>query len=96
MIRVLAVAVLALVAAPVPAESYPCYSPREEVVAGLRDGYGERQLGFGATVRGDAVVELWVGETTFTIVLSLPDGRVCFVAAGTEWVPVFPVRGEKS
>ena len=56
---------------------------------GLGSGnYGERLNASGVTTTG-ALVELYEapGGESWTLVLALPDGRACLIAAGNEWRP---------
>lgn len=69
-------------------------APRPDIVARLSGKYAEAQAGYGI-VGGTKALELWVSEDgTFTILLTLPNGLSCFVAAGENWNAVEPVTGE--
>lgn len=63
----------------------PC-SPRVDIIKHLEKKYQEAPVGAGiANVGG--LVELIMSEdgSTWTILVSLPDGTSCFVSAGTNW-----------
>lgn len=70
-------------------------APRPDIVARLQGRYTEAQVGYG--LLGDSqALEVWVSEETgsFTILLTLPNGLSCLVAAGDNWNAVDPVTGE--
>ena len=81
----LVAAALMLFAAPAQAQGTNC-GPRDTVIARLSSGYGEtrRGIGLGGT---DRVVEVFASpETgTWTVTVTLPDGRTCLVASGQAW-----------
>ncbi|MSU89581.1 hypothetical protein GE300_08120 [Rhodobacteraceae bacterium 2CG4] len=59
---------------------------RAAVIERLRSGYGEERTGAGlSSSRG--IVEVYASQRTgsWTILLTLPDGRSCLVAAGESW-----------
>ena len=77
----LAAALLALPAAR-PAKAAAC-APRDAVLARLAQGYGERRRAIGLGPHG-TVVEVFAAQATgsWTIIVTLPDGRSCPLAAG--------------
>lgn len=70
--------------------------PREEMVSYLTSRYNESSTGYGLTAGN--VVELWVSEdgTTWTMIVTTPEGVTCHVASGLDWTPTAPVYGEPS
>ncbi len=90
-----ALAALALVALlwPLPAAAANaapqsvCYE-REDVIAHLARKYRERVAGVGLA-NGGGLVELLTsdGGQTWTIIVSLPNGQSCLMAAGENWRP---------
>lgn len=68
-----------------PVQGAACGS-RAEVVSRLRAKYGETRRGYGLQ-RGKAVVEVYASAKTgsWTIIMSMPDGLACLVAAGENW-----------
>ena len=72
-------------AAPV-LESLGC-AQRDGLIAALLDRFGEGSLGLGVSDSG-SVVEVFRSERTGTwsLLLTLPDGRTCLLAAGGMWV----------
>lgn len=64
--------------------------PRSEVISWLESRFQERQAGFGLV--GDrAVMELYTSSAgTWTLIVTDPLKRTCFVASGHSWVDVPP------
>ena len=61
-------------------------SPRTEVVGHLAKKYGEAPVAIGVTNKGGLVEVLTSGHgDTWTIIVSLPNGTSCMVAAGEGW-----------
>lgn len=63
----------------------PC-GPRSEMVERLSKRFGETRRGIGLSGR-DRIVEIFAsdGSGSWTVVVTLPDGRACFLAAGQAW-----------
>lgn len=88
----LAAALAALPAAParaqaaMPGQAGAMCGRRAEVVDRLHVKYGETRRGYGLQ-RGEAVVEVYASDATgtWTIIVSMPDGLACLVAAGENW-----------
>lgn len=59
---------------------------RQRVLDALRDQYGEVPIGMGMSNAG-SMVELLVGPSgsTWSLVVTLADGRACLAAAGEAW-----------
>ncbi len=58
---------------------------RTEIMAQLKGSFDEKPTAFGTTGEG-AVVELMTSESgTWTLLLSLPNGRACLIATGEDW-----------
>lgn len=64
-------------------------APRDQVVAGLATGFDEVRRGAGLTAGPDGraqVLEIYASEAgSWTVVVTLPDGRTCLVASGQGW-----------
>ena len=61
-------------------------SPRNEVVGHLAKKYGEAPVAIGVTNKGGLVEVLTSGDgDTWTIIVSMPNGTACMVAAGEGW-----------
>ena len=67
----------------------PCAS-RADIIAGLKNDFGEVEVGRGLSNRGH-LVELFVSpEGSWTMLLSRPDGLSCLGDAGQVWDIVPP------
>ena len=61
-------------------------SPRTEVLGHLANKYGEAPVAIGVTNKGGLVEVLSTGDgNTWTIIVSMPNGTSCMVAAGEGW-----------
>ncbi|SFJ39348.1 hypothetical protein [Jannaschia pohangensis] len=78
-------AALLLVAIPARAQVANC-GPRNDVVARLSSTYGETRRGIGLGSQ-DRVVEVFASDDsgTWTITVTMPDGRMCLIASGQSW-----------
>ena len=80
------------------AHSAPQCDSRETVTALLADRYDETRRAIG--IAGEAaVMELFAAETTGTwsITMTLPDGRMCLMASGSNYETVteqLPAKGD--
>ncbi len=81
----LVAATLMLLALPAQAQGPAC-GPRAEMVARLSSHFGETRRGIGLG-RRDGVVEVFASPDTgsWTITMTMPDGRMCLVASGQSW-----------
>jgi len=93
-----AAALFIVVADQVGAQSAPNCGPRDAVVERLASGYGEtrQSIGIGAN---NAVVEMYASTETgsWTLLVTLPSGMSCLVAAGQSFervVEALPAKGE--
>ena len=61
-------------------------SPRTDVLGHLAKKYGEAPVAIGVTNKGGLVEVLTTGDgDTWTIIVSMPNGTSCMVAAGEGW-----------
>ncbi len=61
-------------------------SPRTDVLGHLAKKYGEAPVAIGVTNKGGLVEVLTTGDgKTWTIIVSMPNGTACMVAAGEGW-----------
>ncbi len=62
--------------------------PRDQVINRLSANFGEVFSG-GGLQNDSAVFEVWISEdeSTWTILMTRPDGMSCIMAAGTDWLP---------
>lgn len=80
------------------AEAAPQCGPREEVVKALASKFGETRRSVGMS-GPDQMMELFAADEsrTWTILVTLPDGRSCLVASGSNFEVVseqLPARGD--
>jgi hypothetical protein len=77
---------LASVAIVPPAIAAPC-GPRDEVVRQLATDMGQEHRAIGLTQSG-ALAELFMTPdgSSWTLIISLPQGFSCIIAAGHDWV----------
>ncbi len=93
----LSLGLAAMLAAAGIAHSAPQCDSRETVTALLADRYGETRRALG--VAGEtAVMELFAADATGTwsIIMTLPDGRMCLMASGSHYEAVtedLPAKG---
>ena len=68
---------------PAAANAQPQCAPRSVVLERLATAFGESRQSVGLT-QGNRVIEVFASTTTgtWTITVTLPDGRTCLVAAG--------------
>jgi hypothetical protein len=78
----------------------PDCAPRDEVIEGLAQDYGEtrRSLGLAAN---NTVMEVFAADATgtWTITVTLPDGKTCLVASGLGYEAIsepLPAKGTKA
>ena len=70
----------------IPANAAPSCGPRKEIVADLGQQFREAPVALGLSNDG-TVIEVLTTEngSTWTIMVSRPDGVSCLVAAGASW-----------
>ena len=77
---------LAAVAATTSASANPVCGQRDAVIERLADHYGETRRGMGLGAN-NGIVEVFASEETgtWTITVTMPDGRTCLVASGQSY-----------
>lgn len=84
----------ALFVADAQAQTAEC-GPRNEAITMLTDRYSETRRAMALDPRG--IVEVFASDETGTwsVTLTLPDGRTCLIAAGEHWTdnPGAPATG---
>jgi len=82
-------------AASAHARSLPC-AAREDVLGRLGREFGEYVVARGLTTSGNLLeIAATADGRTWTIIVSMPEGATCLVAAGEAWQTVEPrARGE--
>ena len=81
----LAGAALTLATLPAHAQGQPC-GKRADLVTRLSAKFGETRRGIGLG-RADKIVEVFASDRTgsWTITVTMPDGRMCLLASGQAW-----------
>jgi len=81
--------VLAALLLAAPASAQTVCGKRDDVLKKLLESYDETPHQWGLANNG-GVVELMMspGGKTWTIVITLPGGPMCFVGSGDGWMPV--------
>ena len=91
-IRLAAITLMVTLIATAASAVGPCAS-RSNIIALLKDNFGEVEVGQGLSSRG-YLVEVFVSPAgNWTILLSQPDGQSCLADAGEAWVMV-PSAGQ--
>jgi len=78
----------AILGLPAPAAAQaPLCADRAEFISALSSKYAEVPVAMGIANNGSSIVEILVskGGASWTIILSLPDGASCVIAAGENW-----------
>ena len=88
---------LGIAASATPAQAQMACGKRAQVVKMLESRNAETPVSVGLAANG-AVVEVFatVDGTSWTILMSMPDGRTCLMAAGESWMSVTQVAGQLS
>ena len=81
-----AVLFAASVAVPAVAQTQTPCADRAVVTERLQSAYGERFAG-GGLRNSQSIFEVWMAEDTgtWTIIMTMPNGQACVMAAGTDW-----------
>ncbi|MEM7644169.1 MAG: hypothetical protein AAF366_16840 [Pseudomonadota bacterium] len=76
---------LTLMALPARAAGQNC-GPRSDVVERLSTRFGETRRGIGLGT-GNRILEVFASDDsgTWTVTVTLPDGRMCMIASGQAW-----------
>lgn len=93
--RTLASAVI-IVALGVPAlaQQNPC-TQRQQVLRQLASQYEEAPVAMGLANNGGVIEVLSSGDrSTWTIIITMPDGITCMIAAGESWEPLPIIRSD--
>ena len=69
----------------------PHCADRDEITASLTDRFSEAHVASGLQSES-GLVEIWASDTdsTWTILMTRPDGQTCVMASGTHWLTVLP------
>ena len=79
------------------AVAQPTCGDRSQFVKMLGEKYSEAPVSMGLASNGN-VIEVFstVGGTSWTLLMTMPDGRSCLVATGESWMPVTQISGRVS
>jgi len=82
---------LIMLGVPITAQAAAQCAPRAGIVDFFAKNYGERPVAAGLQ-SGGGVMELLVSDdgSTWTLLVSTPQGVTCFVSSGTAWVRITP------
>jgi len=84
-------AIIALGSTPASAQS-SC-GPREQLVKMLADQYKEDPVGMGLAQPGQVIEVFASSNGSWTMVMTMPDGKACLIAAGDNWEMVTKIKG---
>ncbi len=75
------------------AQPNPSCTDRATALSHLESKYQEAPVAIGLA-RNGGVIEVLANESggTWSIILMMPDGTACMVAAGEHWEPVQPIK----
>ena len=71
------------------AQAAPACGKRDDVLAQLSERYREAPIGIGVAGNG-GLIELLTASmgATWTLIITLPNGPTCLLAAGQDWQPL--------
>lgn len=71
------------------AQAAPACGKRDDILAQLSERYREAPVGIGVAGNG-GLIELVTASTgaTWTLLITLPNGPTCLLAAGQDWQPL--------
>ncbi|MCD6070324.1 MAG: hypothetical protein K0S42_840 [Microvirga sp.] len=76
-----------------PASAQSACGPGEQLVKLLADQYKEDPVGMGLSQPGQILEVFASSNGSWTMVMTMPDGRACLIAAGDNWEMVTRVKG---
>lgn len=89
MVKMVLTAMVATAAFASGAQAAPACGKRDDVLAQLSERYREAPVGIGVAGNG-GLIELLTASTgvTWTLIITLPNGPTCLLAAGQDWQPL--------
>src|SRR5262244_1782250 len=89
MLKLALTATFATAAFAAGAQAGPACGKRDDVLAQLSERYHEAPVGIGVAGNG-GLIELLTASTgsTWTLIITLPNGPTCLLAAGQDWQPL--------
>ena len=86
MLRLIATALLVTLTLSAPAMAETACNERATLIEQLDSRYAEAPVAMGLASNGSLIEILTSGSgTTWTILMTMPDGTACLIAAGQEW-----------
>ena len=82
------VSLVAVLLAAAPASAQSVCGTRADLVTRLATVYGEVPVALGVSAQGNLVEVLTGPDGSWTILMTVPEGRACIVAVGEAWQPV--------
>ena len=76
-----------------PAVAQTSCGPREQLVKLLADQYKEDPVGMGLAQPGQVIEVFASSNGSWTMVMTMPDGKACLIAAGDNWEMVTRIKG---
>jgi hypothetical protein len=67
--------------------------PREQLVRLLADQYKEDPIGIGLAQPGQVMEVFASSNGSWTMIMTMPDGKACMIAAGDNWEMVTKIKG---
>ena len=87
-----AIAALTLLG-PTTASAQTACGPREQLVKLLTDQYKEDPVGMGLAQPGQVLEVFASSSGSWTMVMTMPNGKACMIAAGDNWEMVTKAKG---
>ncbi len=85
-----------VLAAAVPAQAQTACASHAEVLNHLADNFAEAPVAMGLASNGGVIEVLSSADgSTWTILITMPNGQSCMVAAGESWLTV-PTKSTKT
>jgi len=86
MLKMILIATLATLVSAASAQAAPACAKRADVLAQLSQRYSEAPVAVGVAGNG-GLIELLTASTgsTWTLIITLPNGPTCLLAAGRDW-----------
>ena len=75
------------------ADAQTACGPREQLVKLLADQYKEDPVGMGLSQPGQVLEVFASSNGSWTMVMTMPDGKACMIAAGDNWEMVTKIKG---
>jgi hypothetical protein len=76
-----------------PASAQSSCGPHEQLVKVLADQYKEDPVGIGLAQPGQVLEVFASSNGSWTMVMTMPDGKACLIAAGDNWEMVAKIKG---